>query len=86
MLYKGFPHVPVLRAAFFLPGGLFSAQPFALINSFNIGYRVGLEHLPTENTGVLPSRENIPENQVQLPATRITALHIHWARHNLNTH
>ena len=85
-LEQGLPQVPVLRGAFLPPGSLLPADPLALINRLNIGFWLCLEQMPTENTGILPTRENIPVNRVQLPTTRITAFHIDWARHKLTTH
>ncbi len=85
-LEQGLSHVPVLRTVFLPSGGLLPAGPLALINCLNIGFWLGLEQVPTENTCVLPTGENIPVNRVQLPTTGITALHIDWARHKLTTH
>ena len=75
MLEHGFPHVSVLWAAYLL-SGLFSAARLFFINRFNIGLRWGFEQVPTENTVILPIRDDITINWVQFPATGVTALQI----------
>ena len=74
-LAQGFPHVSVLWAALLLYG-LLSTAPLLSINRLNIGFNRGFEQVPTENTGILPTGDNITVNRVQLPTTGITALQI----------
>jgi hypothetical protein len=74
-LYQVFPHVSVHWAAFFLYW-LLSTVPLLRINRFNIGFYWGFKQVPTENTGMLPTGDNITVNWIQLSTTGTTALQI----------
>lgn len=78
--------VPVLGLALPQLGGLLPARLLALTRRLGAGLWLGLEHVPTEDTRVLPAGERIAENRVQLPAFGVAALYIRWAGHNLINH